>query len=83
MAQMIQVICNGRPKQKARLRINGSIKAAGLMVLAIIHILEADQADRAVIRLDPKEAALPTQQVGLKSMWRILIVGIDIHNNCG
>ena len=31
----------------------------------------------------PKEAALPIQPVALKNMWRVPIVGIDIHNNCG
>ena len=31
----------------------------------------------------PKEAALPIQPTVLKNMWRIRIVGIDIHNNCG
>ncbi|MEI7993524.1 MAG: HNH endonuclease, partial [Methylococcaceae bacterium] len=30
----------------------------------------------------PKEAALPIQQAALKNMWRIPIVGIDIHKNC-
>ena len=65
---MIPVICNGNQSQKARLRINGSVKAARLVILAAIHILEAAQADRVVIKPGLKEAALPTQQVGLKSM---------------
>ncbi len=83
MAQMIQVICNGRPKQKPRLRINGSVKVARLIVLAAIRILEAAQTDQVVIKQDQKEAALPIQPVALKNMWCIPIVGIDIHNNCG
>ena len=83
MGQMIQVICNGRPKRKARLRINGSVKVVRLIVLVAIHILEAAQADRAVIKQGQKEAALPIQQTAPKNMWRIPIVGIDIHNNCG
>ena len=53
------------------------------MVLAIIHILEADPPDRVVIKQGQREAALPIQQAALKNMWPILIVGIDIHNNCG
>jgi len=51
--------------------------------MAAIRILEAAQADRAVIKLGQREAALPIQQAVLKNMWRIPIVGIDIHNNCG
>ncbi len=79
MAQMIQVICNGRPKRKVRLRINGSAKAARLIVLAAIRILKAAQADRVAIKPGPKEAALPIQQAVLKNMWRIPIVGILIY----
>ena len=58
-------------------------KGARLIVLAAIRILEAAQADRAVIKQVQREAALPIQQAALKNMWPIPIVGIDIHNNCG
>ena len=83
MAQMIPVICNGRPKRKVRLRINGNVKAAKLIVLVAIRILAVAQADRAVIKQGQKEAAIPIHQAALKNMWPIPIVGIDIHNNCG
>jgi hypothetical protein len=47
--------------------------------MVAIRILAATQTDRVVIKPGQREAVLPIQQAGLKNMWRIPIVGIDMN----